>query len=153
MEITWEQLKHLKKNIKSFIKFWKLHFLCADSFDCLRAHTSDQPPYILLGDVPDLNPLLKGGEGEERGKKYSSLSRNSSAVLGNSWDAACPSTPAITILYKKFISIMEKQKTQEVGYFLNGFSLMAKISTKHLQGFFTLHLMSLVWIGHCIIFC
>lgn len=129
MEVTWEQPEKLKKNIKSFIKFWKLHILCADGFDCLCVYMSDQPPYILtcLGMSRISTLFWEMGRGKKGKKYYSSLSSNSSAVLGNHWDSACPSPTATTILCKKFLSIMGKQKAQEVGHYLDGFSLMAKI--------------------------
>lgn len=117
MEITWGQPKQLKKNIRSFLKFWKLHFLC-NFQNCTEIASC-------LGMSHD-STLFWQVRGK-KGKKYSSLSSNSSAVLGNHWDSVCPSTPAATILCNKFLSTMEKQKTQGLGYYLNGISLMAKI--------------------------
>lgn len=43
---------------------------------------SEQPPYILLEDVPHLGFLLKGREGEERGRILPHVSGNASGKKG-----------------------------------------------------------------------
>lgn len=48
---------------------------------------------------------------------------------------------------------MGTQRAQEVGHYTNGLSLLLKIQPRALQDFFALHLMSLVMIGHHVIFC
>lgn len=68
--------KSAKKEPQKFL------VLCAENFDCLRAHISEQPHYILLEDLPHLRSLLKDGEGEERAKGSSSCKQQCISCSG-----------------------------------------------------------------------